>query len=645
MKKMKIIFSVILALTIVLTSLSVGVLAANDYSEKTVKYISLTNTRALIEGAECETKISVDSNGKEQKTYVYDIGKLNPIIIIMFTDNTSVTGDADYIKSLTGIKPVIGTVEFTTENHVGLHTTTVTYNGYSEEIYVNIVEFAVRDFYAYGSLVFTENADGEFVETSNGKVFKYNVEKIRYRLEFDLVTSIIGTAEEIEELLGVPVTLNYDPERDIFKPGDNFVAASFMGKETQVKVFINENPISKISATAQIELMENVDGYWDTYVDGTGKEVVYFHYDVFAADPYFQIKLTDGKQRVGDREEIENVMGYEMTEDDTQSSKPWSVGKNKAKISLMGHECTFDVTVVESNVKSVEISGENELKVKVSYKKGSPVTHKVQDFVIEAYNGENYYGSLITDKGIIENIVLGFNGEKLYIIIEGVKSNTLDNDFIPAVISADVLLYYIAAYSITNESFAGYDGKNSSAYIDDMVSLALYVGAEPVLDEVHGVYYYHTSDLETTEKYIKELFGVSGLDLTKASGYDAKTGLITVPREAAVQIVYQILNVEYKDNRWVFQMIFSATDFDYIEEVEIIFNDDYTVASIRLMSEVGDVNGDGKITAVDARIVLQYVAGNIKEDKLRTSCADVNGDGKITAVDARMILQYVAGLL
>jgi hypothetical protein len=311
----------------------------------------------------------------------------------------------------------------------------------------------------------------------------------------------------------------------------------------------------------------------------------------------------------------------------------------------MGHECTFDVTVVESNVKSVEISGKNELKVKISYKKGSPVTHKVQDFVISAYDGKNYYGTLVTDKGNIENVVIGFNGEKLSVTIEGVKSNTLDNDFIPAVISADILLYYVAAYSITNESFAGYDGKNSSAYLDDMVNLALYIGAEPVLDEVHGVYYYHTADLYTTEKCIEELFGVSGLDLTKASGYDAETGLITAQREAAVQIAYQILNVEYTENRWVFQMVFSATDFNYVEQVEIIFNDDYTVASIRLMSELGDVNSDGNITAVDARMILQYVAGIIKKDSFNTACADINGDGNITAVDARFILQVVAGLI
>ena len=58
----------------------------------------------------------------------------------------------------------------------------------------------------------------------------------------------------------------------------------------------------------------------------------------------------------------------------------------------------------------------------------------------------------------------------------------------------------------------------------------------------------------------------------------------------------------------------------------------------------GDVNGDGNITAVDARIVLQNVAGLTILDEAELKCADVNGDGVVTAVDARIILQIVAGL-
>ena len=55
----------------------------------------------------------------------------------------------------------------------------------------------------------------------------------------------------------------------------------------------------------------------------------------------------------------------------------------------------------------------------------------------------------------------------------------------------------------------------------------------------------------------------------------------------------------------------------------------------------GDADGDGVITANDAGLMLQSVAG--WEVTVDTSAADVDGDGVITANDAGLILQYVAG--
>lgn len=61
------------------------------------------------------------------------------------------------------------------------------------------------------------------------------------------------------------------------------------------------------------------------------------------------------------------------------------------------------------------------------------------------------------------------------------------------------------------------------------------------------------------------------------------------------------------------------------------------------VSAMGDVNGDGSITAQDASLILQYVAGKIALSASVISVADVNADGSITAQDASLILQKVAG--
>lgn len=57
----------------------------------------------------------------------------------------------------------------------------------------------------------------------------------------------------------------------------------------------------------------------------------------------------------------------------------------------------------------------------------------------------------------------------------------------------------------------------------------------------------------------------------------------------------------------------------------------------------GDVNGDGKVNAVDARWVLQYASGARTLTAEQLESANVNGDSKVNATDARWILQVASG--
>ncbi len=58
---------------------------------------------------------------------------------------------------------------------------------------------------------------------------------------------------------------------------------------------------------------------------------------------------------------------------------------------------------------------------------------------------------------------------------------------------------------------------------------------------------------------------------------------------------------------------------------------------------LGDADGDGSVTAIDAALLLQFTAGLLAElpDPVR---ADMNGDGLLNAIDAALILQTTAGL-
>lgn len=61
------------------------------------------------------------------------------------------------------------------------------------------------------------------------------------------------------------------------------------------------------------------------------------------------------------------------------------------------------------------------------------------------------------------------------------------------------------------------------------------------------------------------------------------------------------------------------------------------------LSDMGDVNGDGKTNSSDALIILRYIVGLIAFDSQEGLLADVNKDNKINTFDALLILQYVVG--
>ena len=61
-------------------------------------------------------------------------------------------------------------------------------------------------------------------------------------------------------------------------------------------------------------------------------------------------------------------------------------------------------------------------------------------------------------------------------------------------------------------------------------------------------------------------------------------------------------------------------------------------------TSLGDVSGDGEITASDARLVLRASAGLQDLTAEQYNCGDINGDTEITASDARIILRISAGL-
>ena len=70
-----------------------------------------------------------------------------------------------------------------------------------------------------------------------------------------------------------------------------------------------------------------------------------------------------------------------------------------------------------------------------------------------------------------------------------------------------------------------------------------------------------------------------------------------------------------------------------------------TVTASQNVSSLGDVDGDGQISALDALLLLQHINDLVNLNAEQFERADLNGDGRLTASEALRILQYVSGAI
>lgn len=72
--------------------------------------------------------------------------------------------------------------------------------------------------------------------------------------------------------------------------------------------------------------------------------------------------------------------------------------------------------------------------------------------------------------------------------------------------------------------------------------------------------------------------------------------------------------------------------------------EDTTAHPDEMVIGMGDVDGDGRVTAADARQILRRAAQLITFTMEQDALANVDNDSNVTAADARIVLRYSAGL-
>lgn len=126
------------------------------------------------------------------------------------------------------------------------------------------------------------------------------------------------------------------------------------------------------------------------------------------------------------------------------------------------------------------------------------------------------------------------------------------------------------------------------------------------------------------------------------------TSEITASGQGTISYTSSNTNVATVNNSGIVTGISTGTA---IITVTASGNNNYNEASKTLTVSVknsyvlGDVNGDGSITVLDATNLQKYLAGLVSFSDEQLTLADTNGDGSVTVLDATAIQKYLANLV
>ena len=228
---------------------------------------------------------------------------------------------------------------------------------------------------------------------------------------------------------------------------------------------------------------------------------------------------------------------------------------------------------------------------------------------------------------------------------------------------------YLKSLSINDKPIAGFDGDITEYnYYLDVNTTKVKLSAEPVSSRTNitGV-----GEFPITENTTKIITVKAQNGNTKE--YKINVILTGEKTEESKDVVTTLNNAGIKNGDKHLSGFNIGTDITYIKEKVLNANKDAIISlknnvgseknsgklatgdkvSITVGSETkeydvvvyGDVNGDGKITAVDYAKIKNYIMEYINLSGSYNEAADVDKNGKITAVDYAKIKNYIMGYL
>lgn len=171
-------------------------------------------------------------------------------------------------------------------------------------------------------------------------------------------------------------------------------------------------------------------------------------------------------------------------------------------------------------------------------------------------------------------------------------------------------------------------------------------------NDASGLYHYYKVLNDINEKYSLSFGTIADLITSASAKYDETNN--EALKDAIDLCAYRLSVVKSTQsgsdyNAFTNARLFQATnrintDADTNSVSEFALVNAYNALKKIVDRQMGDVNGDGKVKADDAVLVLKHFADVEKLSAEDAAYADVDGDGKILAKDAVEILKIFAGL-
>ncbi|MDO4154942.1 MAG: dockerin type I repeat-containing protein [Clostridia bacterium] len=529
---------------------------------------------------------------------------------------------------------------------VGEHTVTAELLGVTDEFTVEIVENPVV------RVELAETAPIEIIERTHGEMYSdYDsetdsiVEYFRYWCETPALTAYFkdGSSQVVRgglEWNGIWYGVTGEDDQSAATPwgvGEHTVLLDFLGFNIEYTLEIVESPIESFSLTPDRALIQGIDNPVEY------PEVLQFQMTVVVKNGYTMIASVD---------EIYAQTGYMPEFEYDASVSEWGVGNHTVTASFMGVTADVEIGMIENPYESISISGEHEMVITFTKPNGETVVANAISMDTRVGDYGFVGGYIETDRGVYP-ITFTFepdsnnalNTKNLTAKIGDMTSNTLQNcKWVKAQEMKYNLLYDYYAIYYRGMSLQ-FDGTLNKTNIDGIATLATALGGFPWDDAVYeDEGYYALISAADVQQNIETYFGIANADVTMAKGYDPETDTVRI---SALESAFgpEVCNITYENGQWILHGY--LLEDDEAPVMEICMDDAMCIQSIRMDlpsdTPVGDLNGDDKINAVDARWVLQAASGARTLTDAQKSAADLNGDGKVNAVDARWILQIASG--